>query len=146
MAISKKVDGFIEIYKRNTGDWMIMYLELEPNKYYVFNYARGSMQVSSHNTLFNEPINKMRARERRVKVKAGEIPFNFVVGTRRELQRARDRYYEITGKIATESEVNQDSQEDSETESSAIEEGNENNDAINNNAEEDKEDSVIQVQ
>ncbi|MDY0197515.1 MAG: hypothetical protein RBR68_06845 [Tenuifilaceae bacterium] len=146
IQVNKKVDGFIEIYKRNTGDWMIIYLELEPDKYYVFNYARGSMQVSSHNTLFNEPINKMRARERRVKVKAGEIPFNFVVGTRRELQRARDRYYEITGKIATESEVNQDSQEDSETESSAIEEGNENNDAINNNAEEDKEDSVIQVQ
>jgi hypothetical protein len=108
--INKKVDGFIEIYKRNTGDWIIIYIEVEPDKYYVFNYARGSMQVSSHNPLFNDPINNMRTRERSVKVKAGQIPYNFVVGTRRELQRARERYYEITGKVLDESEVNQENQ------------------------------------
>ncbi|MDD2196025.1 MAG: hypothetical protein PHW91_02435, partial [Bacteroidales bacterium] len=83
-----------------------------------------SMQVSSHNPLFNDPINNMRARERRIKVKAGQIPFNFVVGTRRELQRARERYYEITGKIPDESEVNQGNLENQETENSTSNENN----------------------
>lgn len=124
IQVNKKVDGFIEIYKRNTGDWIVIYLELEPDKYYVFNYARGSMQVSSHNPLFNDPINNMRTRERSVKVKAGQIPFNFVVGTRRELQRARERYYEITGKIPDESEVNQGNLENQETENSTSNENN----------------------
>ena len=39
----------------------------------------------------------MKNRDRRIKVKPGQIPYNFLVGTRRELQRARDRYAEILG-------------------------------------------------
>lgn len=105
VQVNKKVDGFIEIYKSNTGDRMIMYLELAKDKYYVFHYARGSMQVSSHNPLFTEPINKMKTRDRRVKVKAGQIPFNFVVGTRRELDRARLRYDELIGRASDDTEI-----------------------------------------
>lgn len=98
MQVNKFVDGFVEIYKRNTGDWMIIYLELSPDKYYVFYYARGAMQVSSHNPLFTDPIKDMRTRERRVRVPAGQIPYNFVVGTRRELQRAQERYNQLRGR------------------------------------------------
>jgi len=97
LQVNKKVDGFIEILKRNTGDWMMMYLQLSPDKYYVFYYVKGSMQVSSHNAAFTDPIKDMKSRDRRIKVKAGQIPFNFVVGTRRELQRVRERYAELTG-------------------------------------------------
>ena len=97
IQVNKLVNGFVEIYKRNTGDWMIAYLELSPDKYYVFYYNRGAMQVSSHNALFTDPIKEMRTRERRVKVPAGQIPYNFVVGTRRELQKAQDRQPERAG-------------------------------------------------
>jgi hypothetical protein len=132
IQINKKVNGFIEIYKRNTGDWMIIYLELEPDKYYVFNYARGSMQVSSHNSLFTEPINDMRARERRVKVKAGQIPFNFVVGTKRELQRARERYNELTGKANTETSEDKINEDDSAVNDTENNDSTENNEIDNN--------------
>jgi hypothetical protein len=98
IQVNKRVDGFVEIYKRNTGDWMIIYLELSPSKYYVFYYNRGAMQVSSHNPLFTDPIKDMRTRERRVRVPAGQIPYNFVVGTRRELQRAQERYNQLLGR------------------------------------------------
>ncbi|MFP4556340.1 MAG: hypothetical protein ACLFNU_05665 [Bacteroidales bacterium] len=120
--VNKRVNGFIEIYKRNTGDRMTIYIELAPDKYYVFYYVRGSMQVSSHNPLFTEPINDMRKRERRVRVKAGEIPFNFAVGTRRELERSRERYHELIGKDELEEEEQEgevsdevDEAEDNET-------------------------------
>lgn len=99
--VNRKVDGFVEIIKRNTGDWMMVYIELSPEKYYVFYYVRGSLQVSSHNSMFTDPINAMKNRDRRVRVKAGQIPFNFLVGTRRELQRARERYAELTGRDAS---------------------------------------------
>lgn len=97
ISVNKKVDGFIEILKRNTGDWMMMYLQITPEKYYVFYYVKGSMQVSSHNAAFTDPIKAMKSRDRRVKVKAGQIPYNFVVGTKRELQRVRERYSQLTG-------------------------------------------------
>ena len=108
VQVNKKVDGFVEIIKRNTGDWMMVYVELSPEKYYVFYYVRGSLQVSSHNSLFTDPINAMKNRERRVRVKAGQIPFNFLVGTRRELQRARERYAELTGRDASAYDVQVD--------------------------------------
>ncbi|HPI69973.1 MAG TPA: hypothetical protein PLF99_01470, partial [Tenuifilaceae bacterium] len=74
-----------------------MYLQITPEKYYVFYYVKGSMQVSSHNAAFTDPIKAMKSRDRRVKVKAGQIPYNFVVGTKRELQRVRERYSQLTG-------------------------------------------------
>ena len=97
VQVNKRVDGFIEILKRGSGDWLMMYFQLSPDKYYYFYYNRGSMQVSSHNTAFTEPIKQMKSRDRKVKVKPGQIPFNFVVGTRRELARVRERYAELTG-------------------------------------------------
>ncbi len=125
VQVNKKVDGFIELYKTNTGDRMIIYLELGKDKYYVFHYARGSMQASSHNPLFTEPINKMKPRERKVKVKAGQIPYNFVVGTRRELDRARLRYDELIGR-GVETEVQPaDSAAQQEDETIIIEESQE---------------------
>lgn len=106
IQVNKKVDGFVEIIKRNTGDWMMIYIELSPEKYYVFYYVRGSLQVSSHNPLFTDPIDAMKNREKRIKVKPGQIPFNFLVGTRRELQRARERYNQILGITSVDSETN----------------------------------------
>ncbi|HOP02894.1 MAG TPA: hypothetical protein PL017_02235 [Tenuifilaceae bacterium] len=97
VQVNKKVDGFIEILKRGSGDWLMMYFQLSNDKYYYFYYNRGSMQVSSHNPAFTEPIKQMKSRERKVKVKPGQIPFNFVVGTKRELARVKERYAELTG-------------------------------------------------
>jgi hypothetical protein len=135
IQVNKKVDGFVELIKRNTGDWMMIYLELSPEKYYVFYYIRGALQVSSHNPLFTDPIKEMKARDRRVKVKAGQIPYNFVIGTRMGLQRARDRYAVLTGKDAEsineedegdalEEEVVEEEEEIKESEIESTEEGN----------------------
>jgi hypothetical protein len=97
IQVNKRVDGFVEILKLNTGDRMMMYLELAPNKYYVFYYVRGSMQVSSHNPAFTDPIKEMKSKDRKVKVKLGQIPYNFVVGTKRELETVRARYQKLSG-------------------------------------------------
>ncbi len=98
MQVNKRVDGVIEINKRNTGDRVMFYLELAPEKYYVFYYVRGSMQVSSHNPAFTEPISAMKSGDRSQKVKPGQIPYNYVVGTKRELQRMQERYKQLLGK------------------------------------------------
>ena len=116
IQVNKKVDGFVEIIKRNTGDWMMVYLELAPEKYYVFYYVRGALQVSSHNSLFTDPIKAMKSRDRRVKVKAGQIPYNFVVGTRRELQRAQERYNQLLGRPVEETPIDSDDTDQNQSE------------------------------
>lgn len=105
LQVNKRVDGFIEIIKRNSGDLFFMYFQISSDKYYYFYYTRGSMQVSSHNPAFTDPIKQMKAKDRKVKVKAGQIPFNFVVGTRRELTRLRDRYAQLMGTASPSTET-----------------------------------------
>lgn len=150
VQVNKRVNGFLEIYKLNTGDRMTLYIELAPEKYYVFYYVRGSMQVSSHNPLFTEPINDMRNRERRVRVKPGEIPFNFAVGTRRELERSRERYHELIGKGVEPDEQEEDSTDetdgtDEEKEESVSEnEGNVKEDGGSDDREDGKEEESVE--
>ncbi|NVO11985.1 MAG: hypothetical protein HXX16_18650 [Bacteroidales bacterium] len=95
IQVNKKVNGYIEIYKRRSGDFMTLYLHLGEEKYYVFTYTKGAMQVSSDNTLFTDPIKLMKSRDRKVKVPLGQQKYNFLVGTRNELNFARKRYKQL---------------------------------------------------
>jgi hypothetical protein len=95
IQVNKKVYGYIEIYKRRSGDYMTLYLHLGDEKYYVFTYTKGAMQVSSDNEAFVAPIKLMKASERKVKVPLGQQRYNFLIGTRTELNAARKRYKQL---------------------------------------------------
>lgn len=95
--VNKKVNGFIEIISRSSGDWMTIYIEPTPSTYYFFYYVRGSMQVGSHSPMFTDPIKQMKSRERKVKVKLGQIPYNFTVASKREINKLKERYNVIRG-------------------------------------------------
>lgn len=93
--VNKKVNGFLEIVRRRSGDFMTLYLHLAEDKYYVFTYTKGSMQVSSHNLAFVDPIKQQKANERRARVAPGQQKYYYLIGTNRELSMARQRYKQI---------------------------------------------------
>lgn len=95
IQVNKKVFGYIEIVKRRSGDFMTLYIQLNEDKYYVFTYTKGAMQVSSDNDAFNAPIKLMKTSERRVKVPLGQQRYNFLIGTRNDLNNAKARYKQI---------------------------------------------------
>lgn len=95
IQVNKKVKGFIEIVKRRSGDFMTLFLDLGENKYYVFTYTKGVMQVSSNNDAFVSPIKLMKASERKVKVPLGQQKYNFLIGTNVGLNNAQQRYKQI---------------------------------------------------
>lgn len=97
IQINKKVNGFIEITKRRSGDFMTLYINLGEDKYYVFTYTKGSMQVNSHNPEFINPISAQKSSERKVKVTLGKQKYYYLVGTSSELNKARIRYKQIIG-------------------------------------------------
>ncbi len=104
--VNKRVDGFIEIIKRSSGDWITIFIKPSPDKYYFFYYVRGSMQVGSHSSLFTDPIKQMKSRDRKVKVKLGQIPYNFTIGTKREHARLEERYNDLMGVKKEEQQAN----------------------------------------
>jgi hypothetical protein len=120
IQVNKKVDGFIEIIKRPSGDWMTIYIQPSSDKYYFFYYVRGSMQVGSHSPLFTDPIKQMKSRDRKVKVKLGQIPYNFTIASKREITKLQERYRAILGL----SDQNQHVEEGEEQENDANGDGN----------------------
>lgn len=97
IQVNKKVNGFIEIVKRRSGDFMTLYIHLGDDKYYVFSYTKGAMQVSSSNDGFVAPIKLLKASDRKVKVPLGQQKYNYLIGTNNTLNTARERYKQIQG-------------------------------------------------
>ncbi len=95
IQVNKRLNGYIEIVKRRSGDFMTLYLHLGDDKYYVFSYTKGAMQVSSSNDAFVAPIKLLKASDRKVKVPLGQQKYNYLIGTNNTLNTARERYKQI---------------------------------------------------
>lgn len=67
--INKYVDGRIELIKKRGGDILNIYLELDPNNWYYFNYTRGTMLAVSSNEAFNTALKELKQEKRE---KAGD--------------------------------------------------------------------------
>ena len=67
--INKYVDGRVELVKKRGGDILNIYLELDQNNWYYFNYTRGLMLAVSSNDAFNNILKELKADKRE---KAGD--------------------------------------------------------------------------
>jgi hypothetical protein len=67
--INKMVDGQIEIIKKRGGDIVNIYLALDENTWYYFNYNRGTMLAVSSNNDFNNALKDLKPDKRKQEVK-----------------------------------------------------------------------------
>ena len=95
IQINKFVNGYFEIFKRRSGDLMTLYIHLGDDKYYVFTYTKSVMQVSSSNPDFILPIKTQKSSEQKVKVRPGQPGYRFLLGTKKDLDIARERYKQL---------------------------------------------------
>ncbi len=76
--VNKYVDGKIEIVKKRSGDIINIYLEIDPNNWYYFNYTRGMMQAISSDVDFNNAIEAVKPDKRKSKAEKGQEPYQFM--------------------------------------------------------------------
>lgn len=67
--VNKYVDGKIELSKKRGGDVLNIYLEIDANNWYYFNYTRGTMLSVSSNDTYNTILKELKADKRE---KAGD--------------------------------------------------------------------------
>lgn len=67
--INKYVDGRVELVKKRGGDILNVYIEIDPNNWYYFNYTRGTMLAVSSNEAFNTALKELKPDKRE---KAGD--------------------------------------------------------------------------
>ena len=111
IQVNRFVNGFIEYYKGRFNDRLILYIHIGDNEYYSFYYANGVMFVNAINPEFYNPIASQKSRERWVKPTKGNMGFKYMIGSKRELNRAQARFKELTYGIKSEIEVDNDDED-----------------------------------
>ncbi len=69
--INKKVEAYIELTKRSSGDLLDIYLQPDSRNWYYIGYNPGSLQVVSTNHSFNQIVMDTKESERTVKARKG---------------------------------------------------------------------------
>lgn len=89
--INKRVKGFLEFYKRVSGDYFILYLELSPGEFYLFHFTGETMYTVSSNSLYLAAIDKEKARKRRRAADKTGKKYVYTIGTNDDVESAQSR-------------------------------------------------------
>lgn len=82
--VGRMLKGFMEVARKRSGDVFNLFLELDGNTWYYFNYQRGVMQVISSDPKFNESIENMKPEKRIADEKDGKAPYQYMTGSERK--------------------------------------------------------------
>ncbi len=82
--LNKKVDGYMEIIKKRSGEQLNLYIKLDEENWYFFNYANGLMQAISSDAKFNEAIKLLKPEKRRLEVDKGQKAYAFILSTEKK--------------------------------------------------------------
>lgn len=80
--VFKQLEGKVVIHKRKTGDEISIYLQLDDNNFYYFNYKRGLMQAYSTNTDFNTIIEETKKDKTKFKGKKDMEDYQYMLSTK----------------------------------------------------------------
>ncbi|MBW6490103.1 MAG: hypothetical protein K0B15_02800 [Lentimicrobium sp.] len=79
--VNRKVNGYIEIGKRRTGDILNLYIEISNTEWYFFTYGNGIMQAISSNNDFNNILAGLKEDKRRLKAQGSGEEYQFIIST-----------------------------------------------------------------
>lgn len=82
--IGKQMTGHFEIARRRTGDVLNLYVEVDANIWFYFNYARGVLQAISSEAAFNAAIENIKPEKREAKEKDGLPSYQYMLSTERK--------------------------------------------------------------
>ncbi len=94
IQVNKKVEAYIELVERGSGDVFDIYLRADDNVWYYIAYSPGGLQVLSSNRGFNGIIFDLKEGDRRIKGRVGQAPYVYSLAARRRLDLFINRFLE----------------------------------------------------
>ena len=79
-AVNLKVDGYIELQKRRSGDMLDIYLKADNATWYWFGYTRGVMMTLSGNNEYNSIITEEKLNNRKHPNNSVKTPYTYMIG------------------------------------------------------------------
>ena len=94
IQVNKKVDAYVELAEKGSGDIFDIYLMVDRNTWYYIAYSPGGLQVLSSNRQFNNIVFDLRASERRVRAGLGQPQYVYSLAAARRLELFMERFLE----------------------------------------------------
>ena len=94
IQVNKKVEAYVELVERGSGDVFDIYLRADDDTWYYIAYTPGGLQVLSSNRRFNQIVFDLKPADRRVKGKVGQPQYIYSLSARRRLDLFIDRFLE----------------------------------------------------
>jgi hypothetical protein len=95
IQVNKKVEAYIELVEKGSGDQFDIYLRANDNTWYYIAYTPGGLQVLSSNRVFNEIVFDLKEGDRRIRARAGEPAYVYSLAARRRLDLFINRFMEV---------------------------------------------------
>ena len=94
IQVNKKVDAYMELVEKGSGDIFDIYLRVDRNTWYYIAYSPGGLQVLSTNRAFNDIVYNLKAGDRRVKAQLGQAQYVYSLAAQRRMELFIDRFLE----------------------------------------------------
>jgi len=94
IQVNKKVEAYVELVEKGSGDQFDIYLRANDNTWYYIAYTPGGLQVLSSNRVFNQIVFDLKEGDRRIRARAGEPSYVYSLAARRRLDLFINRFLE----------------------------------------------------
>jgi hypothetical protein len=95
IQVNKKVEAYIELVERGSGDVFDIYLKAGERTWYYIAYSPGGLQVLSSNRRFNQIVFDLKENDRRIRGRVGQAPYVYSLAARRRLDLFINRFLEF---------------------------------------------------
>ncbi|MBL55581.1 MAG: hypothetical protein CMP61_00195 [Flavobacteriales bacterium] len=89
--VNKFVNGHIELVRKKTRERLTIYIEIDEETWYFFDYNNGVMRVISSDAAFNAIITELKPDKREFKGPKEKGPYSFMLGTERSMRKFKSR-------------------------------------------------------
>lgn len=94
IQVNKKVEAYVELVEKGSGDIFDIYLRVDERTYYYIAYSPGGLQVLSSNREFNNIVFDLKPGNRRIKSNPGQADYIYSLSAPRRMQLFIDRFLE----------------------------------------------------
>jgi hypothetical protein len=91
-ALYRYVKGKIHLERKRSGDIMTIFLQLDDQTYWFFQYTRNYLYAYSSDEQFNTMISELKDDKKKLDSKKDEPAYQFSIGTRQRVNAFRDRF------------------------------------------------------
>lgn len=94
VQVNKKVEAYVELVEKGSGDVFDIYLRVDERTYYYIAYSPGGLQVLSSNRTFNNIVFDLKENDRRIKSGPGKAGYVYSLAAARRMQLFIERFLE----------------------------------------------------